>query len=52
MPTLEVLTAYFLLENKMCPDLKEGLVEEVEAWVTKSDRLDVSGSAACDTVCC
>ena len=50
MPTLEALTADFLLENKTCPDLKEGLVEEVEAWIVKSVRLDISGSTACDTV--
>ncbi len=52
MPTLEALTMDFLLENKTRPDLKEGLVEEVEAWIAKSVRLDVSGSAACDMVHC
>ena len=39
---MDSLIASLVLENKTRPDLREGLREEVQAWVEKSTQIDVS----------
>src|SRR6266481_5846746 len=43
MASLQSLTDQFLVENKTLLDLHENLREEVEAWVAKSTKINMSG---------
>ena len=42
MALLQSLIEHFLVENDVCPDLRDITEEDVEMWAKKSTELDMS----------